>query len=152
MIKLKYNDINNTEFMEGMRTLVRVSLPVKSAYTASKVFSRVEKELKTAGDLYAKVLKEHCELDEKGELKAQMMKQDDKEIPIPNSFIVKAGSEPALEKALEAFFNLEFEVPFDKIPLSDLEKACQDPNGIKAKHLVKLEAIVNPLEAAVGSQ
>lgn len=113
MVKISYEQLNNPEWNMGLRKLDSFTgFPVKTTYRVSRVSEKVTAERKRAGEIYQKLLKEHCVLNDKGEPKFTPRGEPD----------LKEGVQEAYNAKFKEFTNTEFEVKVYPIKLSELEK------------------------------
>lgn len=123
------------DFGMALRQLGELKLPVKTAWNITRMLKQIGKKFEEAGEPYTNVLKEHCHLDEKGELKPQENPEvkDDKGVviqpaaPIPNTYVVKEGKKAILEKDLAEFMDIEVEIESDKIKVDELVDKQKQP-------------------------
>lgn len=126
-VKVTHNQLNAGGLIAAFDKMYQLPLPIKTSYNVMKLRRKIDQSIKDAGEVYSKILKEHCELDDKGHLKPEMMKKmvGDKEVevPIPNSFKIIEGKKEALEAKLKEFFEMSVELDWTKIPSTELEEA-----------------------------
>ena len=65
---MKLGNLNNPQFIESFQTLLKLSLPAKTAYRLSKLAQTLEKENKLFQESKLTLIKKYAVKDEKGEL------------------------------------------------------------------------------------
>ena len=144
---LTYKNLNSYEFNSALEALANRNLPVKTSYSISKIKRNIHNYMEEGKALFIKILKEHCELDEKGNVKTQMspeVKEADKVIeaskPIPGTYIVKPDMEESFKKKLEDFMSIECPIEVNKITLQELSD-----EKVSANLLANLDPIITDL-------
>lgn len=130
MLKLKYNILRNEHFNNAMLKLVHYPA-FKSpifAYNVAKINIAVQNEVKPSEDVYLKLVKAHCKMDEKGEIAPREMNG----AKVLGTFEVRPEAIPEWEKGLAEYNDLEFEVKAFKIPLHGLEGISLSPLELTA--------------------
>lgn len=125
-IKLTYDELNSKQMELAIAKLAREPLPVTVGWNIQRILRKINKEVKEGREIYMKLLKDCCEVDEKGELTPQrlppIVKPDgttEEGKLIPGSFIVK---DPELfKKRNEEFLAIEIEIRSYPIKLKDIE-------------------------------
>lgn len=133
MFKLSYQELNRESLIQSLSTLSREKLPVKVSWNIQRIMRQLEKEIKEGGEIYTKLLKDTCEVDEHGNLAFERtpdIQQEDGTIipghPIPGKFMVK--DEEEFKKRHDEFMNLEVEIQSYPITLGDLERIEVTPS------------------------
>lgn len=140
MFTLTYRDLNNPNFIAGIRQLGQEKLPLPVSYNLIKIIGRVEKEIKVASELYQKVLKNHAELNEKGEI---VFKDN-----VPGQYIIPEAKQEAFHAELKEWEKISFEVDRHKLPMHALTGAALAPVILEAIMPVIDEELEQP---SVGS-
>lgn len=124
-IKIKYEDLNSETFNQGLNRIDgHTGFPVKTTYRISRISGAVAKERKRVEELYKKLLKEHCELDEKGAVIH--------EGPFKNVPKFKDGQKEAYDEKFKELMAMEFVVKVHPVKLSELEKVNLTPGEMAA--------------------
>lgn len=124
-VKIKYEDLNSEAFNQGLgRIDSYTGFPVKTTYRVSRISGAVARERKRVEELYKKLLKEHCELDEKGNVVH--------EGPFKNVPKFKEGEKDKYDEKFKELMAIEFEVKAIPVKLSELEKVNLTPGEMAA--------------------
>lgn len=148
-MKLTYEELNNDQLVGALTRLSRQEFRnVKVAWNIQRIMRQMEKEVKEGREIFIKLLKENCEVDENGELiqrrTPDVLKEDgtvEPGRPIPGSFIVKDEAEFNRKNA--EFMKIEVEIHSYYIKLSDLEA---EKIKISPQDLLSLAPLINDLE------
>lgn len=145
-MKLTYEELNNDQLIAALTRLSREKLPVRVGWNIQRIMKKIEKEVKEGREIYIQLLKDTCEVDEKGELvfqKTPDIKNEDGTIepgrPIPGQYIVKDADE--FKRRTEEFMKLEVEINSHYILLKDLETI-----NMSAADLMALAPLISELE------
>lgn len=142
MIKITYDDLKRTPLLAALRRLAEAPLRGKDAYNVAKILKHVEAEVPTYVKLWENIMKEHAELDEKGEIKTV----NDPQMG-PNSFTVPEEKQASFKSACEAFLATVVEVPYPK-----MHKPIFDHLTLTAREMMALEPIITEVEIAPGTK
>lgn len=128
-MKLKYKQLRQMGTVAAIRKLSNHSFKtVKENYRVSRLVQLIEQELKLSGDLFIKLKKSYCILDEKGNPIFNKEKADFEIIP---------EKQEEHDKKLEEFYDHEVEIK--KFPL---EGEMLEGVGLTPQDIMNLENIV----------
>lgn len=118
--------------MQALSRLKNMQLGVKTSYKISYIADHVERHVKQGREIFGKIAKKYAELDEKGNLKPQL---NDKDLPIPGTFIFKSDEDrESFDKEQEEFMNIEHEInktPFSIDELGEVHLSANDISALK---------------------
>ena len=142
MIKITYDELKRTPLLHALRRLAEAPLRGKDAYQVAKILKHVEAEVPTYVKLWEKVMSEHAERDEKGEVKTV----NDPQLG-PNAFTVAPEKQEAFKKACEEFLAITIEIPYPK-----MHKPIFDHVTLTAREMLALEPILTEVEIAPATK
>lgn len=141
--KLKYKDLNNTQFMGALGKVGAMPLPVKTSYNIAKIIRITGNHRRDAKPEYVKLLKKHCKLTEAGEFVPETRKNEKGEtVTLPGSYIVREESKEAFEKDVKAFLDIDIEIECHKINLNDFEDVKVDAHTL---------SLLEPVLVSIGA-
>jgi hypothetical protein len=121
MIKLKYADLNNSPIEQVLHKLDNcMKLDIRTAFMVAKFARLLRTEIANAREIFTKMLKKHCKLDEKG----NFVKGEDN-APV---FVDK----DAYNAELAEFLKIEFSLPMAALKLDVLERCELSPSELSA--------------------
>jgi hypothetical protein len=139
-LTLKYKHINTPSFVEALAKLGRYDRlkDFKLAYNIAKIIRRFDAESTIAQELFVKLVRQHCKLDENG----LIIPADGK----PGSFEILEGKETEWVQARKDFDEMEFELDCHKIRVEQLDGAPLSPMELVALEplLIEMEAVPAP--------
>lgn len=143
MIKVKYDWINNGAVSVALNKLCNVpTFDIKSAYNLGKIHQKIESEMRHGREIFLKLLRKHCELDEKGEVKWSEQ----------GSFTVLPDHSEEFQKEEKDLLAIEVQIHQNPISIDKIEAAMDklvDQKGkITPKELALLEPIIEMSEGA----
>lgn len=131
MIKLSYANVQDYQFVQALARLCNhvQYKSTKVAYNIAKIKRKFELEAATSQDLFVKLVKRFCNLDEKGEI-ASRKDKDGK--PISGTYEIKQEhlDSKAWENAKKEFDSTDIDIHCHKVNLSDLDGVEISPSDI----------------------
>lgn len=129
-MKLTYEHLRNPEFQIALQRLgAHPFRDQKLAYKIAKMLWKLAKEIKICDELFAKLLDQYAEKDEKGRLKPYQNKEGTFQIPEANAEVWKS--------AIKEFLSVEVKISAEKFKLTDF-----DGVELSASNLVALEPLM----------
>lgn len=136
MIKVKYDWINNGAVSVALNKLCNVpTFDIKSAYSLGKIHQKIESEMRHGREIFMKLLRKHCELDEKGEVK-----WTDK-----GEWTVLPDHSEEFEKEEKELLAIEVQIHRTPISIGKIEAAMEKLIDQKMKITPKELALLEPL-------
>lgn len=125
MIKLTYMDINNRLFIDAVKKLMIYDQwgSAQLKYNIHKIGRRLSDESDVAQAEYLKLVKQHAELDEKGDIVPVSPEQ-------PGTFVIKTEKEEVWKTARADFEAVTFEIDCHPVPLSKLDLCPLSPQDV----------------------
>jgi len=124
MLELTFRDLNDMQFNDVLRKLGSTG-----AYTNKKAFKNVFKllknissEQKLARSMHTAILKDHAELDEKGELKPDEVSK--------RPYVILDGKKDLYNAAMESFMSNVIELDCLPVRLEDIPDGTLSPNEV----------------------
>ncbi len=139
MFTLTYSELDNQNFMGGLRHLAQERLALPISYNVIKIIAAIETELKVATKMYQDIIKRHADLNEKGEV---AFKDN-----VPGRFVIAEEKKPAFDAELAEWRKIEFKVERHKLPMEALTSASITPVMLAAIMLVVDEPTGSAVEA-----
>lgn len=144
MIELKYSHVRNPEFQGAFSKLVNVQqLPTKVTCLIAQIKKAFDKEVETAQECFIKLLKNHANLDEKGnfvELVVGGAKQ-------PGTYSIPEEKQAQWMEALKEFGETTFNVERRKILMQEISEV-----KFSAAELIALEPLLSDMEVMDGGK
>lgn len=132
MITLSVGHLNNDLFWGYIELFEQQPLPMKTALNLVKLKKKLLSEAKDYADVYKGILHKHCEVDDSGQIKSKIVKDQGLDKPQP---ILKEGANKEEYLAeLDEFLKQQVEINFEKFNLEDF-KDVEVP--AKALYLLK---------------
>ena len=126
MIKFTFGFLNQHPVEASLTKLAScTTLDARTAYQVAKHLAKVTAELKTAREIFSKLVLQHAVVDEKG----APVKAENGELQLKDK--------AAYDAALAEFLKVEFEYDRRKLSLSELEKS-----GLSALEIAALDPII----------
>lgn len=134
--KIKYAEINKESFSRALgKVTATPGLPVKLAYNAGKIEKRILKEQVEGRKLFADLVNKHGKKDEAGNLIV-----DER-----GNYSISDDQKDEFDKQVDSMMAIEFEIPFFRLNMADLERV-----GLSGKELMALEPVLLSLEVLQG--
>lgn len=131
MFVLKQSHLRNFSFHQAFRKLANHPFDnVKTLYNVTRIAKLFDLSAKEADELFIKLVKQYCELDEKGRIKPLDPKQ-------PNTYKIPEDKQEAWEAAMKEYNDIEVKFERHKIALEDCMAA-----KLTAADLLTLEDMV----------
>lgn len=121
--------LTNKQLDQGIYQIVdqiykTCKLSPKQSYSVMLMHRKLEKAMKDAKEMFLKILKEHVELDEEGNILPA--NDENKQV-----WKFKEGMEEAYAKAMEEFMTIELEIDREPLDLDSLGNASLTPKELE---------------------
>lgn len=131
-MKMTYAELRHRSILPGISKLASFNgFSTREGYNVAKIYGRVMEEFKLMAKLEIDLLKQYCQLDEKGNVVAGPS----------GHFLPLEGTKAEFEPKWEEFLKNEVEIDRPKIQLQALQNAQLSPLELEA-----LEPLINGLQ------
>lgn len=132
---------------DALRELAELSIPIRTALKARKVYKAVQSEIETIQEQIKALTEKHAKRDEAGEMVHPMVKSGTTEVP--NEDAVEIADRKAYAADMEELLGTEVTLTFDKIKEADLEDIPKPTPGRPAgpEHESKLKLKISTVFA-----